>query len=179
MRLATLFSFVMLAFLSPMAGAHSASEMHVVEPSPLFTQIMSSKPDKLNSEAMEFQQICLNDDEMPLYYDCQCLAGDYAEKRKELGPDASRSAVQNRLGARCKDGTGIAEKLNRTCQENVATLPKGHDPEAFCECYSKKFTAFFENLDGRLAPSMKITFLSRARLTCQDPEAARKIYGIR
>lgn len=129
-------------------------------------------------EAQEFEEICRNDREMPLYFKCGCLAEEYLDHRKDLGPEAHSSAVRNRLGEQCKDGSGIAAKTEADCVDDTANAPKGKDLKEFCECYGSKFGKLFEQSPGRMNPRMKVKFMSMARLKCMDPEAAAKIYGV-
>ena len=94
-----------------------------------------------------------------------------------MGPDASPSGVQNRLGKACKDGTGIAGQLYEECLNDFVNAPTHLDPEEYCSCYGNTFAEYFEDLPGRMNPRTKIALLSKAKLTCQDPAAARRIYG--
>lgn len=140
---------------------------------------MSDIPDDYIIEASKFGEECRNHREMPLYFNCQCLAVTYLDHRIDLGPEAHSSAVRNMLGGECKDGTGIAGKLYEECLNDFVNAPKHLDPETFCSCYSNTFSKYFESSNGEMNPRMKLSFLSRSRLQCQNPEAARKIYGIR
>lgn len=181
--------FFMFAF-SPIAHAADTGDEHLKEQTAqdmtapkeeksIKKSDMSNIPDDYIIEASKFGETCRNDFKMPLYFNCQCLAVKYLDHRIELGPEAHSSAVRNLLGKDCKDGTGIAGQMYKKCLYNISTAPKHLDPETFCSCYSNTFASYFESLPGAMNPRMKVSLMSRARLKCQDPEAARKIYGIR
>ena len=138
---------------------------------------LSDIPDEYIIEASQFGEKCRNDYTMPLYFDCRCLGVKYLDARIEMGPDASPSGVQNRLGKACKDGTGIAGQLYEECLNDFVNAPTHLDPEEYCSCYGNTFAEYFEDLPGRMNPRTKIALLSKAKLTCQDPAAARRIYG--
>lgn len=188
--LSILFMFVFLVALSPAGFAADEEKLDAVKPQEsgqemIAPQIkkapkksdMSDLPDDYIIEASKFSETCRNDKKMPLYYNCECLAVEYLDHRKDLGPDASKEAVKNRLGDHCKDGTGIAGQLYEKCLYDYATAPKHVDPEEFCSCYGNTFASLFEKSRGALYPQIEISFLSKARLKCSNPEAARKIYG--
>lgn len=129
-------------------------------------------------EIQQFSQDC-REGKMHLYYDCSCLKDEYIEHREKLGQNASPSSIRSKLGANCKDGDGIAAQMNEKCLKQPAYLPKGHDPETFCSCYSRNFKSLFERWDGVMQPTLEVQFKSAARLKCQDPEAYKKVYGDR
>ena len=64
-------------------------------------------------EAKDFEKLCRENDQMHMYFKCGCLADEYLKHRKDLGPAEHSSVVRNRLGAYCKDGKGIAAKMEK------------------------------------------------------------------
>lgn len=138
---------------------------------------LSDIPDEYIIEASKFGEECRNDRKMPLYFDCRCVAVRYLDTRIELGPESTPSAVRNQLGAACKDGTGIAGQLYERCLLDINNAPTHLDPEEFCSCYGNTFAKYFEDFDQVMGTKAEISLKSKARLTCQDPVTARRIYG--
>ena len=140
---------------------------------------MSDIPDDYIMESNEFAEICRNDDEMPLYFDCRCLAVEYLDHRIDVGPDISSSTIRNRLGENCKDGTGIAGKLYEECISDFRNMPDVSDPEEYCECVGSGFARQFEALPHKLTPRRESKLIYHVRLKCSDPETYRTVYGNR
>ena len=140
---------------------------------------MSDIPDDFIIEASTFGERCRNDLTMPLYFDCRCMAVKYLDNRIELGKDASPSVIRNRLGDECKSATGIAGKIYKNCLVDFSAAPKHLDPEEYCSCFGNTFAQFFESYPGKMQLSTESSLMGKARLKCQDPEAAFKLYGIR
>jgi len=128
-------------------------------------------------EASNFGERCRNDKDMKLYFDCRCMGAEYLDRRIKLGPSASASEVQNSLGITCKDGTGVAGEMYEHCLNDFINAPTELDPEEFCQCYANSFAKYYEDLSGRLTIKAKIALKSRARMVCQRPATARRIYG--
>lgn len=138
---------------------------------------MSDIPDEFIDEASQFGEDCRNHHEMPMYFDCRCMGVKFLDARMELGASASKSEVQNRLGKACKDGTGIAGQLYERCLNDFVNAPENVGPEEYCSCYGNTFAKLFEDWPSLLTQSAKVALTSKAQLICQNPEAARRIYG--
>lgn len=138
---------------------------------------LSAIPDHYIREATAFGEKCRNHHERPLYYDCRCLGVEYLDARIRLGASASASAIENQLGAKCKDGSGIAGQHYQRCLNDFVNAPKHLDPEEYCRCYGNSYAKYFERLQGKLTVKGNISLMSRAKLTCSNPKAAQRIYG--
>ncbi len=138
---------------------------------------LSDVPDEFLTEASKFGETCRNHHEMPLYYDCRCMGVKFLDARIELGPDASHSEVQDQLGKACKDGTGIAGQIYKNCFNDFLNAPKELDPEEYCSCFGNTFAKLFEDWPSRLSRRAEIALRSKAQVMCQNPRAAKRLYG--
>jgi len=138
---------------------------------------MSDIPDEYIIEASKFGDECRNNDKLNKHFDCRCMAVKYLDARIEYGPSAGVSVIRNKLGYDCKDATGIAGELYQACLLDIENAPTHLDPEEYCSCYANTFAKYFEEWPGRITINLKVSLMSRAKLTCRDPAGARKIYG--
>lgn len=139
---------------------------------------MSDIPDEFIIEASEFGEYCRNDHTMPLYFDCRCKAVSYLDERIKRGPDASGSSIRIAIANLCKDGTGISGHVYEKCLNDFVNAPKHLDPEEFCSCYGNTYAEYFEDFAGPLTAKADVAITTKAKTVCQDPAAARRIYGV-
>lgn len=137
----------------------------------------STVPKAYMKESRLVYKNCKANSTKRLYYDCQCLAFEFLQERIEAGPDASMSSIEFSLQGKCRDATEAAGFEYSECLKGYNMFPPGTDPEKFCACYAN---AFVQNIDeaAPILQSSTITPLKvRARVTCQNPTLARKLYG--
>lgn len=92
---------------------------------------------------------CKNDSFMPIYYDCKCMAGEFIEKRREMGRIPNRDHVLSKLKGTCLNSTEMAGYLYSDCIKKPGQLPlRTKDPKKFCECYANEFAKGFSTLEG-------------------------------
>jgi len=138
---------------------------------------LADVPDEYIIEAAQYADKCSSHHKLSLLYDCQCLSVQYLDKRLERGPSVPAASIENLLGRECKDGTGMAGKLYSECLGDFNNAPKHLDPEEFCSCYGNSFAEMYQDLPGRMSSKLQIAIMSKARLTCMDPAAAKRVYG--
>ncbi|MGB0718868.1 MAG: hypothetical protein ACPGRX_00225 [Bdellovibrionales bacterium] len=130
-------------------------------------------------EAFAFGEECRASVKMRQYYDCRCMAVRFLDKRIEYGEGADRTVLMQRIGPECADGTGIAGRLYETCKADYVSIPVGLDIEEYCTCYASTYAKMFEKLDRSLGNKQHVALMTRAKVTCRNPDAARKFYGNR
>jgi hypothetical protein len=140
---------------------------------------LSDLPDEYIAEATQFGENCKNDPNLSQYFNCQCMAVEYLDTRKKLGPNASSSIIRSYLGGKCKDGTELAGPMYEECLDTRTHAPTHVDPEVYCTCFTNSFIKMFEELQGAMSSQIEIAMRSRARTECSEPETARRIYGTR
>jgi hypothetical protein len=138
--------------------------------------IYDKVPDEYLQEADQFHRQCLADAAMNLYYNCECMAVKYLDRRIEGGPDLTPSSISLSLQGECRDASQAAGAAYQRCTEAVSLLPEGMDPVQYCSCVANSFARYFEN-STLAANSKNFTHLqAKAEVTCQDPKLGRRLY---
>lgn len=170
-------SFLLAACILFISGAYAQDATLLSPQEPAEHHRYDDVPDEYLIEAMDFADECSNDQSMPLYYDCRCMGAEYLERRIKLGPDAAASLVRQTIGPSCADGTGIAGRFYEDCAQNYVSVPDNVSVEDFCSCYGNTYAKMFERLDRPLMSREHIQIMTMARVTCRDPNQARRIFG--
>lgn len=134
-------------------------------------------PDQYIQEAQRYYALCERTGTMRMYYDCKCLASTFLDKRIEMGPDTSDRAVAMAIAGKCADATKAAGYEYEECVKQGAVMPLNIPVEEYCACYANTFAKLYEKYNYNGPSARTFThFQSQAYVTCNDPEAAKKLF---
>ncbi|MCE7887612.1 MAG: hypothetical protein DYH13_08965 [Alphaproteobacteria bacterium PRO2] len=134
-------------------------------------------PEDYIQEAQKYYALCESDASLYLYYNCKCLGSKFLDKRIELGPEATYTAVVLDIRGECADASRAAGYEYEQCVNNGAMMPYNIPVEEYCACYANTFAKLYEqnSYDG---PGARVFthFQAQAYLTCKNPALAAKFY---
>ncbi len=95
-------------------------------------------PDLVNELLEEMQQVhdtCASDGLQSRFYDCECLAVQYLDKRLEMGPEASNGKIMMQINKECANPVGVAGYSYGVCEERMILMNRP-DFKSVCECFA-------------------------------------------
>lgn len=138
----------------------------------------SDMPDEYIEEVSEVYNSCQGNFTKRMYYDCECFAFEFLQKRLDAEPYESTDALVFELRYMCRDATEAAGQEYNSCLTKTNNMKPGTDPEAFCECYANNFAIMINNAIPTLQSRTISPYKIRAWVMCNDPRMARNLYGI-
>lgn len=137
----------------------------------------SDVPDAYIKEAQKVYQTCTRHAVRPLYFDCKCFSMRFLEERMDKGNAPSTASLEFNLRNECRDSTGAAGQEYNNCLNSNSLMKPGTDPEAFCSCYGNTFSRLVDNAAPAIQSKSLNPFKVQARVTCNDPALANRLYG--
>ena len=97
----------------------------------------SSISDELLEDVQTFYDQCTSNAMLMEQYDCDCLAGYYAEERETLGPLVSQTAIFVQIKGRCVNTTQLAGDFYTSCMKDKFLEKYNILPKTLCECIAR------------------------------------------
>jgi hypothetical protein len=133
-------------------------------------------PDKYIEEAYEFNNKCETDFVLSQYYNCDCLAVKYLDKRIETGPRTSAQSIMMSINKECKDAARAAGYYYQQCMENSQTMGTDVPTEDFCKCLGNTYAKLYEHYDFEPGSKVFVNLQAQALVACRDPNAAKRLF---
>lgn len=135
-------------------------------------------PEAYIREAQFFYSKCEVNPSFFRYYDCNCLAKKYLNRRIDVGPRPDESAIIIAIDDECTDATMAAGAEYQKCLNDATSVPQGHEIEDFCECYANTYVKLFETYHAKPGSATFASLQAQARVGCTNPAAAKELYNL-
>ncbi len=143
-----------LLLLSPLARAQSDEADNNVRDSVYYTMEDGiESPEEMEKEAQYVYELCSSNAYKSLYFDCQCIAGAFLQRREKVGPTIPQNDIvdgitraENRTpGApTCINAVAIAGNAYSNCLGYADTYRRQEtDNEEYCSCVGKRLASEF------------------------------------
>lgn len=134
-------------------------------------------PEEYIIEAQQYYALCEGTASLYLYYNCKCLGSKYLDKRIQLGPDATNTAITLDISGECADASLAAGYEYEQCINNAVMMPHDIPLEEYCSCYANTFAKLYERGNYTGPGARVIThFQTQAYITCKNPDMAARLF---
>lgn len=135
--------FILAMLAAPPVFAQ-ARNMHVIKDSLYFTMDDGvQSPEEMVEEAEYLLGICQNNAYQKQYFNCECLAGAFLQRRETLGPLTPQQDIMDELTKSprgvCANTDEIAGSTYKNCMDYSAMSRElATDNEEYCTCAANK-----------------------------------------
>jgi hypothetical protein len=119
------------------------------------------------AETKTFEAQCKADYVKKNHYDCACLAGEFAKKRAELGPDMPQSSIMLAISKTCPDASGAAAEKYDRCMQFPPGFASGEKTPAYCRCLADTFTELYATNSPAAGSKEAGRLETNAMMTCR------------
>jgi hypothetical protein len=133
-------------------------------------------PEEYIEEAEKFYNECQTNDNMSRYYNCECLASKFLDKRIMAGPEVLNDIIVQSITHECADAAGAAGQEYQSCLENAPMMPANIPIEEYCTCYANTYAKLYEKYSLGPSSNTFIKLQTEAHISCQNPDLAKRLY---
>lgn len=127
---------------------------------------LSDIPKEYFDEMAAFHEQCLGDAQMNTFFECDCLATKYFDKRVELGPLPNESEILLELTNVCRNDAAIAGSSYGRCMMMGSNIPADQEPENYCRCFGNAMAMMVREVPAANLGRVRVMLNASARQIC-------------
>ncbi len=128
---------------------------------------LSEIPDVYLIEAENYRKHCQKRVLLRTYYNCECMAMEYLEKRIDVGPSMDESGIVMRLSNQCVDVTNAAGQMYKQCHDTSSLMGLRGDAERYCSCVGNNYAKIFKASNVKPSSQTFARIQSKAMRFCR------------